>query len=151
MQLVLIESALVAVCASLLGALFASWAAPFVVSAINPPYNPARLALSTDWRVLVFSVVLTLGVTFLFGLVPALRASAVRPVSALKGERILATQAPKLPMPACTMPEQCHCRFLKYSDRREDDHGRRFRFGRDRSMWYSGSQRRQSCGRRPAD
>jgi predicted permease len=84
-QLVLVESALLAMCASVLGALFAWCAAPFVVSAINPPDNPARLALSTDWRVLVFSVVLTIGVTFLFGLVPALRASAVRPVSALKG------------------------------------------------------------------
>jgi len=81
----------------------------------------------------------------------AMPARCCEAVSALKGERILATQAPKLPMPACTMPEQCHCRFQKYSDRREDDHGRRFRFGRDRSMWYSGSQRRQSCGRRPAD
>jgi predicted permease len=35
--------------------------------------------------VLGFAVVLTLGVTFLFGLVPALRASSVKPASALKG------------------------------------------------------------------
>jgi predicted permease len=52
---------------------------------INPSYNPARLALPADWRVLAFAAALTLGVTFLFGLVPALRASSVKPASALKG------------------------------------------------------------------
>ena len=36
------------------GALFAWWSAPFVVSMINPPDNPARLALTADWRVLHF-------------------------------------------------------------------------------------------------
>src|SRR6185437_10803004 len=56
-----------------------------VVSMINPPDNPARLSLPADWRVLGFGIVLTLFVTFLFGLVPALRASRVNPVSALKG------------------------------------------------------------------
>ena len=67
------------------GGLFAWWAAPFVVGAINPPDNPARLILPADWRVMGFGLMLALGVTFLFGLVPALRASAVKPVSALKG------------------------------------------------------------------
>jgi putative ABC transport system permease protein len=84
-QLVLVESAWVAVLAAAIGAVFAWWAAPFVVRMINPPDYPARLALPADWRVLGFAVVLTLGVTFLFGLVPALRASSVKPASALKG------------------------------------------------------------------
>jgi predicted permease len=84
-QLVMVESALVALFSSALGGAFAWWAAPQVVSAINPPYNPARLTLPADWRVLGFAVLLALAVTFLFGLVPALRASAVKPVSALKG------------------------------------------------------------------
>ena len=52
---------------------------------INPPDNPARLALPTDWRVMGFGLALTLVVTFLFGLIPALRASAIKPASALKG------------------------------------------------------------------
>ena len=52
---------------------------------INPPNDPARLALPADWRVLGFALALALGVTFLFGMAPALRASAVKPVSALKG------------------------------------------------------------------
>ena len=40
---------------------------------------------SADWRVAIFSVLLALAVTFLFGLAPALRASSVKPVGALKG------------------------------------------------------------------
>ena len=52
---------------------------------INPPDNPARLYLPADWRVAGFGLALTIGVTLLFGLAPALRASAVQPVSALKG------------------------------------------------------------------
>jgi predicted permease len=84
-QLVLIESTWIAMLASGLGGLFAWWAAPFVVSMINPPDNPARLVLPADWRVLGFAIALALAVTMLFGIAPALRASAVKPVSALKG------------------------------------------------------------------
>src|ERR1700757_2096898 len=83
-QMVLVESALLAFLAAASGALFAWWSAPFVVSMINPPDNPARLILPADWRVLGFGVALTAGVMLLFGLAPALRASAVKPVSALK-------------------------------------------------------------------
>jgi len=84
-QLVLVQSAWLALLAAALGGLFAWWSGPFVVSMINPPDNPARLLLPADWRVLGFGVALALGVTLLFGLVPALRASSVNPVSALKG------------------------------------------------------------------
>jgi putative ABC transport system permease protein len=84
-QMVLVESALIAFLAAATGAVFAWWAAPFVVSMINPPDNPARLILPADWRVLGFGLALTIGVTLLFGLMPALRASSVRPATALKG------------------------------------------------------------------
>jgi len=84
-QLILCQSALLALLASLLGAFFAAWSAPFVLSLINPPDNPARLDLPADWRVLVFGFGLILLVVLLLGLLPALRASAVRPVTALKG------------------------------------------------------------------
>ncbi len=84
-QLVLVESAWIAFLAAALGGVFAWWAAPFVVRMINPPGNPARLSLPADWRVLGFGVALTLIVTFLFGLAPAVRASAIKPSSALKG------------------------------------------------------------------
>jgi predicted permease len=83
MQLVLIEGALLAVCASIAGAVFAWWAAPFVISllAFEPP---VQLVLNVDWRVLAFGVALTITVTALFGLVPALRVSSVTPLGALK-------------------------------------------------------------------
>lgn len=84
-QLVLLESAWLAFLAAVIGLGFAWWSAPVVVSMINPPDNPARLFLPADWRVLGFGLMLTVAVMLLFGLAPALRASAVKPVSALKG------------------------------------------------------------------
>src|SRR3984957_14899701 len=84
-QLVLVESAWLAILAAAIGAVFAWWSAPFVVQMINPPDNPVRLAMPADWRVLGFAVTLTFCVTILFGLAPALRASSVKPASALKG------------------------------------------------------------------
>ena len=84
-QLVLVECAWLALLATAIGGLFAWWSAPFIVGTINSPDNPARLALPADWRVVAFSLSLACGVTFLFGLAPAMRASAVQPVSALRG------------------------------------------------------------------
>jgi len=72
-------------------------------------------------------------------------------VGALEGVRILASRAPQLPMPDCTMPNECRCRFKKYTDRRDDEQGRRFHFKHERAAWYAGAQRRKSRGRRPAD
>src|SRR6202035_316252 len=71
--------------ATAIGALLAWLAAPFIAGMINPADNPARLVLPADWRVLGFALALACGVTFLFGLTPALRASTVKPVSALRG------------------------------------------------------------------
>jgi len=84
-QLILVQSALLAILASVLGAFFAAWSAPFVLGLVNPPDNPARLDLPADWRVLLFGIGLTMLIVLLLGLLPALRASAVRPVAALKG------------------------------------------------------------------
>ncbi|MBI2686171.1 MAG: ABC transporter permease [Acidobacteria bacterium] len=85
LQLMLLECLLLAVSATALGALFAWWSAPFVVGMINPPDNPVRLNMPADWRVLAFSAVLAFAVTVLFGLAPAIRASGVKPATALKG------------------------------------------------------------------
>jgi predicted permease len=84
-QLVLVESVWVGGMAAAVGAVFASWAAPFVVGQISRPGDPTRLSLPTDWRVLAFTSALTLAATFLFALAPALRASSVKPAAALKG------------------------------------------------------------------
>lgn len=84
-QLVLVESALIALSALALGGMFAWWSAPLVVSMISPPDHPVRLVLSADLRLLGFAAALVAFVTILFGLGPALRASEVRPAAALKG------------------------------------------------------------------
>ena len=84
-QLILVQSALLALLASALGAFFVAWSAPFVLNLVNPPDNPARLALPADWRVLLFGFALVALVVLLLGLLPALRVSAVRPVAAIKG------------------------------------------------------------------
>jgi len=84
-QLVVIEGAWLAFFAAGIGACFAWWAAPLVVGMIGTPDNGVRLILPADWRVLGFGVTMALGCTILFGLAPALRASGVKPASALKG------------------------------------------------------------------
>jgi predicted permease len=84
-QLMLVESALLAIAASVVGSLFAWWSAPLVVSMLHVPEDPLRLILDVGWRELGFSAGLALLVALLFGLAPALRASAVKPMSALKG------------------------------------------------------------------
>lgn len=85
LQMMAVESALITIFSSVLGGLFAWWSAPFIVSRINPADQPARLALTMDWRILSFAVALCFLVTIAFGLLPALRASSVRPAAALKG------------------------------------------------------------------
>jgi predicted permease len=84
-RMVLVESALQGCVAAAIGALFVWWSAPFVVSMINPPDNPARLELPADWRILIFSVAISFLITLLTGMTPALQASAVKVVNALKG------------------------------------------------------------------
>ena len=85
-QLVLVESLLLAICASAAGAVFAWWSAPFVVSLVDLG-EPLELVLDADWRTLAFGVTLTITVTVLFGLAPALRASSVTPLGGLR-ERV---------------------------------------------------------------
>jgi putative ABC transport system permease protein len=90
-QMALVESALVALFAAMLGVLFAWYSAPLVVSMLAPPEEPVRLVLDPDWRTLAFVVAAAASITLLCGLAPAVRASAMRPLGALKGgERPLA-------------------------------------------------------------
>jgi predicted permease len=84
-QMVLVESAMLATFAAVGGAVFGWWSAPMVTRMISTPDYPARLNLSADWRVFGFGVALVVAVVLLFGLLPALRTSTVKPVSALKG------------------------------------------------------------------
>jgi len=87
LQMALVESILLAAIASALGAVFSWWSAPMVVSMLAPAEQPVRLALGADWRAIGFGVGLTVVVSLLFGLMPALRSSKVEPVHALRGVR----------------------------------------------------------------
>ena len=72
-----------ALLAAAVGGLLAWWSAPFIVARISSPDLPVRLSLPADWRVVGFGLALALAVTMLFGLTPALRASAVKPALVL--------------------------------------------------------------------
>lgn len=65
-------------------------------------------------------------------------------VKSLTGQRFLASSAPALPLPACSIAEQCKCRFQKHVDRR--DYARRL-LG-EVSKWYGGAEKRLSRGGR---
>jgi putative ABC transport system permease protein len=83
-QQMLIESALVAGAACALGLLFAAGTAPTVVNMLAPADDPVYLDLRLDWRLLAVAAALTTLTTAIFGLTPAIRASAVAPLTALK-------------------------------------------------------------------
>ena len=83
-QQMLIESALVAGAACAFGLLFAEVVGPAVVGMLASADDPVQLDLRLDWRLLAFAGGLTLLTTALFGIAPALRASSVAPMNALK-------------------------------------------------------------------
>ena len=83
-QMLLVESFIFAVLSSAVGLVFAQWSAPFVVSLLAVPEDPVGLVLGLDARAGAFCIVVTFLVTGVLGLAPALRASAIRPVLALK-------------------------------------------------------------------
>ncbi len=90
LQLVLIESALLACAGAAAGGVFAFWSAPYVVRMISSPVAPTQLNLPADWRVLGFCAVITFAVTVVLCLPAAWRVSAIEPVSALKGDTVRA-------------------------------------------------------------
>jgi predicted permease len=83
-QQALIESGLLAFASCTLGAALSLIATPKLVSMLSTSAAVVRLDVRPDWRALMFLGGLSLLVTFVFGLAPALRASAVSPADALK-------------------------------------------------------------------
>ena len=70
------------------------------------------------------------------------RKDACEAVRALKAKRFLAKEAPRLPLPNCTV-KNCNCRFVHYEDRRDEE--RREGIRRAQS---NGVQRRSQRDRR---
>jgi putative ABC transport system permease protein len=83
-QQMLVESTLVAAAASALGLIFAAVAAPAVVGMLGVSDDPVQLTLPMNWRLIAVAGALTLTTTALFGVAPAVRASAAAPMIALK-------------------------------------------------------------------
>jgi predicted permease len=83
-QQILIESVIAAGAACLLGMMFAMVAAPAVVSMLRSADDPVLLDLRVDWRFVAFISGMTLMSSAFLGLMPALRASRVEPMTALK-------------------------------------------------------------------
>lgn len=63
--------------------------------------------------------------------------------------RFLAKDAPRLPLPGCTMPESCECRYIKHRDRRGMQRRHVGFVTSERKQ--TGQERRFSRGRRATD
>jgi predicted permease len=85
----LVESVLLALGGGLLGTLLSLWATSALSAFRLPAPVPLDVSLSVDWRVLLYTFVLSVGTGLLFGVVPAWIASRPILTSALKGEDAL--------------------------------------------------------------
>jgi predicted permease len=80
----LTESVMLAVAGGLVGVALARWIIDSIM-ALKPPIEiPITLELSLDWRVLIFSMIVSVVTGVLFGLIPALQATKTDLVPALK-------------------------------------------------------------------
>lgn len=80
----LTESVMLAVTGGFVGMALAQWIIDSII-ALKPPIDiPITLELHVDWRVLIFSMIVSVVTGVLFGLVPALQATKTDLVPALK-------------------------------------------------------------------
>ena len=83
LQQVLVESSVLTLAATVLGLVCAMAAVPLIVGMLTTNENPVYLDTRLDWRVLAFVAALGCLTTVLFGLAPAIRASAASPAAAV--------------------------------------------------------------------
>lgn len=80
----LTESLVLSVTGAAMGLLFAAWTSRLLVAQLAPGRGtPVFLDLPFDSRVMIFTVIVTIGTGLLFGTIPALRATRALPVDAL--------------------------------------------------------------------
>lgn len=84
-QQMLVESTLLSCVAGFVGLIFAYWTAPLLL-ALKPASLPITLRLPVDWRVLAFTILVSLACGVTFGLTPALRTARIEAASNLKDE-----------------------------------------------------------------
>jgi predicted permease len=78
------ESVVLASAGTMLGLVFARWATRLLVAQLDTPLKPVALDLSLDGRVLGFAAAVMTTVAIVFGVLPALRATRVAPIDALR-------------------------------------------------------------------
>jgi predicted permease len=85
----LTESLLLALAGSILGSLIACWSfvrlTSFVASHLPADFPPISINVAPDFRVLAYALLLTLGASIAFGLIPALQSTRPDLNSSLKG------------------------------------------------------------------
>jgi predicted permease len=86
---VLTETVLLAVAGGVLGVMLALWATSALSAFHLPVPIPLDMAVSLDWRVLLYAFGLSLGAGIVFGLAPAWAAARPMIANALKGEDAL--------------------------------------------------------------
>jgi len=80
----LVESLVLSTIGALLGLLFAAWGSRALVAQLSTQVNRVVLDLPLDWRVMGFTIAVSMGTALLFGTAPAFRAARVAPIDALK-------------------------------------------------------------------
>jgi predicted permease len=83
----LIESLLLALAGSIVGLVIAQWASGVLIAQLSTHANTVFLDTQLDWRVLAFTASIGIAVALLFGIVPALRASQVAPIEAMRAHK----------------------------------------------------------------
>jgi predicted permease len=89
----LVESVLLSAAGAALGLVIAAFIGPFLVQQLSTPTNFVFLDVSIDWRVVGFTVAVAAATSLLFGTMPALRASHVPPIDALKEQGRTTTES----------------------------------------------------------
>jgi predicted permease len=89
MRQVLTETVLLAVAGGVLGVILALWATSALSAFHLPVPIPLDIAVSLDWRVLLYAFGLSIGAGVVFGLAPAWAAARPMIANALKGEDAL--------------------------------------------------------------
>jgi predicted permease len=80
----LIESVMLALAGAALGLLFAAWGTSLLLAILSSSQESFHLDLNSDWRVITFTLAVSLATVLLFGLVPAFRATDASPIAGLR-------------------------------------------------------------------
>jgi predicted permease len=78
------ESLLLGAIGGALGIAIAAWASRVLVAQLSTATNRVYLQMPLDWRILGFTAAIAIGTALLFGTAPALRASGVEPIEAIR-------------------------------------------------------------------